>query len=138
MNELTVDSYSEHYSVNKFSVFKSYNNIFYLVYSTKNKSIIFHDLINNKKISEIKNAHSNDISYLLHFLHEINKKEYILSCLYKDNNLKLWDLNNLENLLCLININSQGGLKSACILKDNGQNYIILVIVNILMKYLIL
>ena len=122
---MTVDSYSEHYSVNKFSVFKSYNNIFYLVYSTKNKSIIFHDLINNKKISDIKNAHSNNISYLLHFFDEINKKEYILSCSYEDNNLKLWDLNNLENLLCLININSQGGLRSASILKDTGQNYII-------------
>ena len=125
LNELTVDSYSAHCSENKFSVFKSNNNIFYLVYSTKNKSIIFHDLINNKKISEIKNAHCKNISYLLHFFDEINKKEYILSCSYEDNNLKLQDLYNLENLLCLININSQGGLRSASILKDNGENFII-------------
>ena len=125
LNDLTVDSYSEHYSENKFSVFKSFNNIFYLVYLTINKSIIFYDLFNDKKISEIKNSYSNNISYILHFLDEINKKEYIISCSYEDNNLKLWDLNNLENLLCLNNINKKGGLRAVSILKDNGQNYII-------------
>ena len=125
LKEVTVDSYAEHFSEFKFIAFKSLNNIFYLVYSTKNRSIILYDIINNTKISEIKNAHSSDINYFLHFLDEVNKKEYIISCSFKDNNLKSWDLTNLECILNLNNINNQGGLRTVCVLKENKNNFII-------------
>ena len=125
LKEVTVDSYAEHFSEFKFIAFKSLNNIFYLVYSTKNRSIILYDIINNTKISEIKNAHSSDINYFLHFLDEVNKKEYIISCSFKDNNLKIWDLTNLECILNLNNINNQGGLRTVCVLKENKNNFII-------------
>ena len=45
-------------------MFKSINtfDILYLIYTNENKSILFFDLINNKKIIEIKNAHNKFIT----------------------------------------------------------------------------
>jgi len=40
--------------VNTFDVFKSINNIFYLIYSNKNKLLICYDLKNQKIVTEIK------------------------------------------------------------------------------------
>ena len=88
-------------------------------------SIIFLDIINNKKIAQIKNAHSNNISNLRYYLDKFKKTEYIISISYKGNNLKIWNLSNLENILNLQNINNQDGIDSACIIKDNNENYII-------------
>ena len=125
LNNLTADSFTMGFFSFKFSVFKSINNIFYLIYTNKERSIIFFDIIYNKKITEIKNAHSKDITSFRYYLDEINKIEYIISISHDDNNLKLWNLNNLENLLNLQNINNQGGLCSAFILKDNNEKYVI-------------
>ena len=49
-----IDSY---YIENLFLVFKSINDILYLIYSNNDGSIISYDLIYFKKINEIKNAH---------------------------------------------------------------------------------
>jgi WD40 repeat protein len=123
--DLTNDSFKEEIFLNTFYVFKSVNDIFYLVYSNRNLSIIFHNLIDNKKIGEIKNAHSYDISNFRHKYDEINHLDLLLSISFYDNNIKLWNINNLESLINIRNINNYGFLYSACFLQENDQIYIV-------------
>ena len=122
---LTADSFVEEIIQNTFYVFKSINDIFYLVYSNKNLSIVFHNLIDDKIIGEIKNAHSNDISSFRHKYDKINHRDLLLSISFYDNNIKLWNINNLECLINIRNINRYGFLYSACFLQENDQIYII-------------
>ena len=108
-----------------FTLFNSLDNIFYLIYSNKNSSIILFDLINNQKINEIKNAHSNDITNFKYILDKNNKRDLFMSVCCKDNEIKLWDIKNLELLLNIKNVNSNGIIRSACFLNNNEQIYII-------------
>ena len=55
--DLITDSYVYISVVNTFIIFNSINNNLYLIYSTKNKSIIIFNLIKNQILTEIKNAH---------------------------------------------------------------------------------
>ena len=122
------DSYSSE-GINIFSdtftLFNSLDNIFYLIYSNKNRSIILFDLINSQKVNEIKNAHSNDITNFKYILDNNNKRDIIMSVCSKGNEIKLWKINNLELLLNIKNINSDGIIRSACFLNDNKQIYIV-------------
>ena len=124
LKDLTNDSFKEEIIQNTFCVFKSVNDILYLVYSNRNLSIIFHNLIDDKKISEIKNAHSYDISNFRYKYDKINQRDLLLSISFYDNNLKLWNINNLECLINIRNINNYGFLYSACFLQENDQIYI--------------
>ena len=110
---------------NSFCVFKSINNIFYLIYSNENNSIISYDLINFKKINEIKKAHNSEITDFRYCFDNINKRDIILSISAIDNNLKLWDIYNFELLLDIKDINKNGVLSSACLLNNNNEIYII-------------
>ena len=66
--EIVNDCYAYYDSYNNsFCTFKSINNIFHLIYSTKDKSIIFMDLINNQKLNEVKEAHNEEISSFRHY-----------------------------------------------------------------------
>ena len=125
--DIVKDSYSYSYLVNTFSIFNSINDILYLVYSNKNNSIILYNVINNKKIKEMKNAHTGYITNLRYYLDKINKRDLILSISFYNNNIKLWNIdnNNINCLLNLKNINESGHLYSACILNDNNNNYIV-------------
>ena len=110
---------------NTFCAFKSINNIFYLIYSNENNSIISYDLINFKKINEIKKAHNSEITDFRYCFDNINKRDIILSISAIDNNLKLWDIYNFELLLDIKDINKNGVLSSACLLNNNNEIYII-------------
>ena len=107
--DLTNDSIS-------FTVYKSINDNFYLVYSNKNNSIISYDLIDDKKTIEIKNGHYNEISFLRHYLDKNNKRDLILSMA---TDIKVW---NCDNFKCLLNLKNIYGncafLSSACFIKD--------------------
>ena len=61
-----------------FSAFKSINNIIYIIYANINKSIISYNLIENKKINEIINAHENEITGFRYYLDKINKRDLII------------------------------------------------------------
>jgi len=124
-NDIINDSHSRCSLDNTFSVFKSIDNGFYLIYANKEKSIISYDLIKNKKIKEIKNAHENYITNFRYYFDNINHRDLILSISDKDNNLKLWNHNNWECLLNIKNINNGGDLDSACFLNNNNQLYIL-------------
>ena len=125
INDLSIDSYAYTTLDNTFSTFKSIDNILYLIYANQNKSIISYNLINNKKLNEIKNAHNNYITNFRHYLDNIKKRDLIISLSKEDNNLKLWNINNFECLLNLKNINNIGILDSACFLNQNNQFYIL-------------
>ena len=124
-HDLAKDSYANYVLDNTFSVFISINNILYLTYSNENKSIIFYNIIDNKEIKEIKNAHDRYITNFRHYLDEINKRDLILSISSDDNNIKLWNVNNFECLLDIKNIYNESYLNSACFLNDNNNIYII-------------
>jgi len=64
---------------NTFTVFKSINDILYLIYSNKNNSIISYNLTKCQKVTEIRNAHNKSIINFRHYLDNINRCDYILS-----------------------------------------------------------
>ena len=125
LNNIVNDSDTKYILENTFSVFKSIDNLLYLIYTNKNKSIITYNLIDHKKIKEIKDAHNEYISNFRHFLDKINRKDLIISISCKDNNIKLWNVYNLELIKNIENVNKEGELDSACFLTDNNRNYII-------------
>jgi len=127
IKELTNDSYTDYPLDNTFIVTTSVDDIIYLIYSTSKNSIIFYNMIDNKKVIEIKNAHNKPITNLRHFLDKINKKNLIISISLSDNNLKLWDLSTFVCLLSISNVNQSGRLFSACLFceNENKNNYIL-------------
>ena len=125
LKEFNIDSFTDCYLDNTFTVFKSVNDILNLIYTDKSNSIVSYDLVNNKIINEIKNAHNDLITSFRHFLDNNNKEDLIISISSEDNCLKLWNINNLECLLNLQSVNKEGFLFSACMLNNLGTNYII-------------
>ena len=122
---LVNDSYSDNWLIDKFAVFKSINDILYLIYTNQEKSIISYNIIDNKKMNEIKNAHVNYITSFRYYFDYINNRDLIISISSDDNNIKLWNFLNLELMLNIKNIYNSGYLFSACFLNNNNQNYII-------------
>ena len=125
ISDLTKDAYSDDISDNTFTVFKSTQDIFYLIFSNKKKSIICHNINEQKRIIEIKNSHNEYITNFRHFLDIINKRDLILSISYSDKNVKLWDTINWQCLMSISNIYDKGYLYSACFLSFNNDNYIL-------------
>ena len=124
-HNLVMDSFSQFALDNTFTVFKSINDILYLIYTNNNSSIISFDLIDNKKIIEIKNAHEEYITNFRHYLDKINKRDLLLSISGEDNNIKLWNMNDYQLLQNIKDVNKSGFLDSACFLNDNLQTYIV-------------
>ena len=125
LENITKDSFPDACLDNIFCIFKSINDIYYIIYTNKNRSIISLNLVNNDKINEIKNAHEETIRNFRYYLDKINKRDLIISISCKDNNIKLWNINNMECLLNIKNINKEGALFSACFLYDNNGYYIL-------------
>ena len=103
--------------------FKSIDDILYFIYSKKN-SIVSYDLINNKKINEIKDNNDACITNLKHYFHQDKRQDLIISTSI-NNNLKLWKIQNWECLLKIERFNLNGDLRSACFLNLNNQIYIL-------------
>ena len=122
---LTSDSFSYRSLDNAFTVFESIEKILYIIYANIKNSIIFYDLVDNKKKSAIKNAHKTYIINLRHYLDKIYKQNLLISLSSLDNNLKVWNINSLECYLNLENVNNTGELYSACLLFNNNNKYII-------------
>ena len=96
---LIEDSYSHSFLDNTFTVFKSVDDILYLIYTNRNMSIKKYDLNENSDIAEKKNAHDNYITNFRQYLDEIdknNKKNLLLSISSEDNNIKIWDIKNFN------------------------------------------
>ena len=126
LNYITTDSYSNYWVDNTFIIFKSINNILFLIYSNKNKSIISYNLITNQKLNEIKKAHEDYITNFRYYFFKNNtKKDLFLSISAYDNNLKIWNVSNFECICNIKNVNKNGLLLSACFLKDKNKDFII-------------
>ena len=127
IKELTYDSRTldETPLDNTYTVFNSYDDILYLVYSNIVSSIILYNLIDYKKINEIKNAHMRNINCLRYYQDKKNKRDIIMSVSGPDCNIKLWNIQNLECIVDIKKINKYSSLFSACFLIDNNQIYII-------------
>ena len=110
---------------NTFTVYKSINNILYLIHSDVEQSIICYDLNNLRKVTELKYTHMKPISSFRHFSDEKNKKDLIMSISCDDNSIKIWDTYNWECLFDIMNINKEGDLYSACFLKEKDNIYIV-------------
>ena len=124
--DLTKDSQSYYSFDNTFCVFKSINNIYYLIYSNKN-IIISYNIIDNKKMHTIKGSNKVNeyITNFRHYLDINNKRDLLISISAWGNNIKLWDVNNWECLCDIKKINLNGYLYSACFLNDKNNIYII-------------
>ena len=119
------DSYANIALDNSFCVFNSYDNIIYIVYANHSKSIIFYNLLDNKIIKVIKNAHKEHITNFRHYFDNMSKIDYIISISAKDSNIKLWKINS-SNYLFNIYGYKKGYLDSACFLKNNNETFILL------------
>ena len=87
------------YSRDEFCLFESFNNIFYLVYisiTNNSNNIIFFDLKNEQITSVIKNEHPQFINILKHYQDKKNRRDLLLTL--SMDSVKLWNINNLENL----------------------------------------
>lgn len=124
-SEITKNSYGCFDLDNTFTAFKSVSEYLFLVYSTKSKSLICYDLIKFQLIIEIKYAHNIYITNVRHFLDKKNKRDLIISISDRDNNLKLWNVNNWECIIEISNVNNNGFLCSACLLNEKDNIYII-------------
>ena len=124
LKDVTNDSFSYFYLDNTFTVFNSVNNILYLIYGTKDKSIISYNLMENKKVIEIKKAHNELVVNFRYYSDKPKKRDLIISISY-DNNIKLWNVNQWECLCDFNDVNKSGYSLSACFLKDNNEYYII-------------
>ena len=125
LNDIAKDSFSTDISQgNSFLVFKSFNDIFYLIYISEKYSIISLNLLTYKIINEIKYPHYNVIISLRYFQDIIKKRDLIISISYGDRSLKLWNINNWE-CLCSINNIYKEGLLFPCFLNNDSENFII-------------
>ncbi len=83
-------------------VFKSIYDLVLIVFiNFKHSSIIAYNLIDNKKIVEIKNINAKNTNELKHYLDKNNKRDLVASIKMVDNIIKIWNFNNLE---CILNI----------------------------------
>ena len=125
--KISINSYAHFALDNSFILVKSLSNINYIIYSTKDISIISQNIMNFQILTEVKKAHEKYITNFRHFLDEENKRDIIMSISSLENNIKLWDL---KNWICLSNIkdiNNQICLHAASFFRDKkeNKNYII-------------
>ena len=122
---LVDNSYTCFWLINTFCAFKSINNIYYIIYTNEESSIISFDMTNYKKINEIKYAHLKKITNLRHYLDKINTRDLLISISGQENNVKLWDIKNFECILDIKDIYKSGFLNSSILLIDNNQYYMV-------------
>ena len=125
ISNIKINSYCFIDNNNNFTVFLSINNILYLIYSNYDNIIIVYDLNIQKNIIEIKNHHNEHITNFKHYLDEIKNRDLIMTISALDNNIRIWNVNNWECILNMININEKGFLYSAHFFCENNNIYLI-------------
>ena len=85
--------------------------------------MICYDLIIKKEIKELKNIHNQYIYNFRHILDKINRRDLVMTS--DDNNIKVWNINNWENVLHLQNIYKGNIFLEACFLNKNNSISII-------------
>ena len=106
-------------------IFTSKENILYLLYS-KNNSIICYNLIDKKVMTVIKNAHPD---YIRTFSHCFDEKEGIdLLISISEHSLKVWNFNNLENILSIeVSKRAKKKFYMGCFINENSNINILII-----------
>ena len=114
------------YGKDDICIFKSFNDIYYLIYQTKKYSIISYNLFKKQKICEIKNADKQIVQFH-HCFDTNNKRDLLLSSSNESSTIKIWNINNFECLLIIDNIHKNNNYSfSSCFLKDLNNNIFII------------
>jgi len=96
LGDFTINSNTSSNKYDVLCVFKSANNILYLVYPNNN-IIIFYNLIDKKKLAEIKNAHYSEIIHISHLYDEKQNLDLLMSASKNAYvTIKIWNFDNLE------------------------------------------
>jgi len=122
---LIEDSFMDLGTDNTFTIFNTFNNTFCLIYSNRSKSNISYDINDNNKKIEIKNAHKNYITSFEHFSDIEKKRDLLISASAKENNLKLFDVENFDSLHEFKKNNNNKLLDLFCFLFNNNNIYIV-------------
>ena len=133
--DIATNVYSCSYD-NTFLLFKSSQQIFHIIYSTLNISIISCNISNPNNfqiLTEVKKAHDDYIDNFRYSFDSINKRDLILSLSSGDNNIKIWNLKNWECIINLKNIYEIGSVLSACFLINEKFDYNYIVACNFFM-----
>ena len=122
LNEITTNSFCSNLEDNTFCVFNSFNdNILYMLYSTKAKSIICYNIYEKNISKEITDPHEGE--YITNYRHCILiNKDIIMSISLSNNLIKIWEFPNFSCILTLKNVNPTGNLYSACFLNNDNSN----------------
>ena len=124
LSNITQDSYTCFFN-NTFIVFKTIDNYYYLLYTTKDYSIICLDLYNQKKITEIKGIKKERICCFRHYFVKNIKKDLVLTISSMNNNLRIWDVKNWKCFLYINKVYNEGVLYSVCLLNDKNNYYLV-------------
>ena len=119
------DSYIESKTQNTFIIFNSVYDILTLVYinNNNNNNIITFNLVDFKKINEIKNNNpERKIIHLRHYQCKKSNKDLILTII-NYNLIEIFDITNLERLLTLKNIYENGKIYSSCFIEEKNNIY---------------
>ena len=107
-------------------VFKSIYDEFIMIYQDENSSIVSYNLLDYKKLIEIKNLniYINEIKY---YLDKSYKRDLVVIISMKRNNIKLWNANTWDLIL---NIDYKIGnfylnINSICFLKNKNNIYLV-------------
>lgn len=113
-------------------VFKSIYDEFIMIYQDENSSIVSYNLVDYKKLIEIKNSNKyiNEIKY---YLDKSYKRDLVVIISMERNNIKLWNANTWDLIL---NIDYKIGnfylnLNSICFLKNKNNIYLVASCVNL-------
>ena len=123
--DITNDSYANYILDNSYIIFTSVDNIICLVYYSEDRNIIFYDLTNQQKISELKYHHMHNLTNFQHITDKRNKKDLLMSVSSDDNNIIIWDLCSLKCILNIVKVNNSGVLFSACFLNEQDNIFIL-------------
>ena len=83
--------------------------------------------MNDQNINQIKKAHKKFITNIRHCLDNYHKRDLVITVSLDDNNIKLWNANDCQNLLNIENINKNGGILSAFFLNDYDKKQIFII-----------
>ena len=97
----------------------------YIICINENPEIIFIDILDNKIVLKIKNAHSNHIGYIKHYSDKNNKRDLFASYC-KNDSIKLWNINTMECIAAIDLLSSFGNryLNSLFFMNLKNQLYI--------------
>jgi len=119
---LTNSSYIEYTMDNAFDAFTTLSGNVLLVYATKFKSIECFDIVKQKFIKTLLNAHTSLILIIKYYCPKFMKKEIILSSSNApDYCIKIWDINNWTCILNFNKIYDKGNMLAVCLQFDEFQ-----------------